>query len=691
MDTVKLHIDGIYVEGSLGQMIYDVAHENGIEIPKLCHSDLVCTYTSCGICAVEVKGNDKLVRACSTEIADGMVIYTNNRRVHENCRAILNLMLSEHRINCRPPCQMACPAYTDCQRYVRMAANGDYALALKTAKEKIPLPASIGRVCPRPCESACRRRGAPISIGTIKEFVANLDMESGKIYVPDVGKPTGKTVAIIGGGPGGLAVAYFLRRLGHGAVIFEAMPQMGGMLRYGIPEYRLPKNILDAEIAAIKGMGVAFHNNIKIGKDKTLQDLQKGYDAVVVAVGAWKAAPLGCKGEDLQGVYGGIDFLRDVITDNAPNFAGKKIAVVGGGNTAMDACRTATRLGAAQVYNIYRRTRDEMPACEIEIEEADEEGVIFRYLTNPLEIIGKDGKVSAINLQIMELGEPDNQGRRRPVAVEGKTELLDVDAVIVAIGQWAVMDGFEALKLNRGQNVDIDETFATNIPGVFAIGDVADRGAGIAIESISDASKVVQTMDRCLLSPEGCRTYSGGYDFALKDEPKGPVSKDPRIAIPRRDGSERNKDFAPVNLPLPENAVKAEAKRCLKCGCKDYHRCKLLEYAARYDIAPKRYDPIQRVVEAQEQKAAKAIKAAALTEPPIEINKTINLDQTKCVFCGLCVRACREALGINTPALAGKSLDTRVSLVKYPPPPEADCASCGKCITACHTNAIKNN
>ncbi|HPO04682.1 MAG TPA: FAD-dependent oxidoreductase, partial [Bacillota bacterium] len=448
MENIKLIIDGKECPGQAGETILDVAKRNGIEIPTLCYDDRVEIYGACGICAVEVEGNPKMVKACATMIAPDMVVNTRTERVLESRKTNLELLLSNHRGDCRPPCVLNCPAGTDCQGYVGLIANGQYRESVKLIKERIPLPGSIGRVCPHPCEDNCRRQlvDEPVSIAWLKRFAA--DMEGDDPYIPPVAKDTGKKVAIIGGGPFGLSLAYYLRQKGHGVTIFESMPHFGGMLRYGIPQYRLPKEVVDGEVAQMEKMGIVLKPNTHVGKDISFEEIKNGFNAVALGVGAWVSTGTGCPGEDAKGVYGGIDFLRKVIKKEEIEL-GDTVAVVGGGNTAMDACRTAVRLGK-KVYNIYRRTKDEMPADLIEIEEAEEEGVIFRNLTNPLEIIKDEkGRVRQIKLQIMELGEPDASGRRAPVPIEGKTEILDVDNVILAIGQAVVYSGLEGFDMTR--------------------------------------------------------------------------------------------------------------------------------------------------------------------------------------------------------------------------------------------------
>ena len=331
----------------------------------------------------------------------------------------LELLLSDHEGDCKAPCSLNCPAGTDCQGYVGLIANGQYREAVKLIKEKVPLPASIGRICPHPCEQACRRKMVedPVAIAHLKSFAADLDLRSWAPYQPECAPDTHRKISIVGGGPAGLTAAYFLRTMGHSVAIYDAMPKMGGMLRYGIPQYRLPKEVLDQEIAAIANLGVTMINNAKIGDGITLDELREGSDAVLVAIGAWTSSSMSVPGESLNGVMGGIDFLRHVAL-NEPSGIGERVAVVGGGNTAMDACRTAVRMGAKEVYIIYRRTRDEMPADALEIAQAEEEGVAFKFLTNPVEILGAGGSVRGVRLQQMALGEPDASGRRRPVPVE---------------------------------------------------------------------------------------------------------------------------------------------------------------------------------------------------------------------------------------------------------------------------------
>ncbi|MDR2727320.1 MAG: (2Fe-2S)-binding protein, partial [Deltaproteobacteria bacterium] len=301
MDTIT--INGTQTDFLPGETVLAAARRAGAFIPTLCHDDRVAPYASCGVCVVEVEGAPRLVRACSTMAAAGQSILTDSPRALAARRTALALLLSDHRGDCRPPCVEACPGKTDCQAYVGLLANGEYKEAIMLTKERLPLPASIGRVCPHPCETACRRKlvEEPISIAQLKYHIADQDLQNGA-YLPEIAADSGKTIAVVGGGPGGLTAAFFLRKQGHAVDVLDMMPEMGGMLRYGIPEYRLPKKVLAGEIALMAAMGIRMHNNVRLGKDIALAKLAADYDAVVVATGAWKSVPMRLSGEDLAGV-----------------------------------------------------------------------------------------------------------------------------------------------------------------------------------------------------------------------------------------------------------------------------------------------------------------------------------------------------------------------------------------------------
>ena len=668
---LNLTINGKNITVEEGTTILQAAKDNGIYIPTLCYDDAVKVYGACGLCVVEAEGIPKLLRSCSAKCSEGMVVNTESKRVVQSRKIAMELLMSAHDGDCVAPCQLNCPARTDCQGYVGLIANGEYEAALKLIKNKVSLPASIGRVCPHPCETACRRGKVDeaINIAQLKAFAADMDLNSDS-YLPEKNAPTGKKIAIIGGGPAGLTAAYRLAISGHEVTVYDMMEKMGGMLRYGIPQYRLPKEVLDKEIAIIEKLGVKMINGVKLGKDFTIASLKAQNDAVIVAVGAWKSSSMRTPGEELDGIYGGIDFLRAVALKQEINI-GDKVVICGGGNTAMDACRTAVRLGAKEVYCVYRRTRNEMPAEDIEITEAEEEGVQFKFLTNPISFNGKDGKVKSVTLQLMELGEPDASGRRRPVAIEGKTEELDVDSVIVAIGQKLVNEDVSELKLTDRGNIEADiDTFKTNIEGVFAIGDATNRGASIAIEAIGEANRCALSID-AYLNGEDIETrvpYISRRDEELIDfqsKEKCPARK-PKV-LP---AAERKNNFDEVCLGYTEEDAKAEASRCLECGCKEYYKCKLLSVAQRYDIHPERF------------------KGEMPQKYTADSNEFIERNSAKCILCGLCVRSCKEVMNISAIGLLGRGFKTEVAPAFNLPLDQTKCTNCGLCVELCPTGAL---
>ena len=675
MEKFKLNINGKEVKGLPGQTILEVARENDIFIPTLCYDERTKIYGSCGICMCEVEGNPKLCKACATVIAPGMVIRTNTERVIESRKTNLELLLSNHTGDCRPPCVLACPAQTDCQGYVGLIANGEYEAALELVKDKIPLPAALGRVCPHPCEEKCRRGliDEPISIQWLKRFVADQDLMGEEAFIPECEPATGKRVAVIGGGPMGLSAAYFLRQKGHDVTIFESMPKAGGMLRYGIPEYRLPKEVLDEEILTIEKMGVEIITDTKIGVDIPFETVREDFDAVLLGIGAWISTGVGCKGEDADGVIGGIDFLRKVVRNEEIEL-GEKVAIVGGGNTAMDACRTAVRLGAKEVYNIYRRTKDEMPADMVEIEEAEEEGVIFKNLTNPIEVIkDENGHAKEVVLQVMELGEPDASGRRRPIPVEGKTETIAIDTMILAIGQAVDASIFDCDKTRKNAIAYDKETFMTSMPGVFAGGDCGNDKISIAVEAIADAKKVSESID-AYLDGEIIR-YEKPY-FVERDDINEKTFEDRerecRPEMPQLSAEERKNNFSEV-IPDGYTAeqAEAEASRCLECGCHDYFECKLIDLAHQYDVKPERFAGDKNTIEFEDD------------------HPFIVRDPNKCILCGLCVRVCDEIMGVGALGLVHRGFDTVVKPNMEKPLIESGCVSCGQCVSVCPTGALQ--
>jgi formate dehydrogenase beta subunit len=461
------------------------------------------------------------------------------------------------------PCRQACPAHIDIPRYLYFIAQGKYSEALAVNREKVPFPGTLGRVCIHPCEQACRRGelNDPICIKFSKRFASDHDTGLWK-QNSKVAPPTDKKVAVVGAGPAGLTTAYYLAKQGHKVTVFEALPQTGGMLRVGIPAYRLPREILDAEIKEIENVGVEIKTNIRVESVDSL--FEQGYDAVFLGLGAHKGTKLGAEGEDSPGVIDGVTFLRQVSLAEKVKI-GKKIAIIGGGNAAIDCSRTALRLGAKEVTIIYRRTRNEMPAAPEEVEEALHEGVKITFLAVPNQVRVRNGHLELECLR-MKLGEPDASGRRRPVPIEGSEFTSDFDNIIASIGQVPEIPSQLGVKLGRGDVIKVGaKTLGTSREGVFAGGDVVTGPASV-IQSIAQGRQAASSIDKylggsgiideCLIPPEKVDPKIGrDGDFADRRKP----------IMPCLHIKQRLADFTEVELGYAEPTAIEEAKRCLRC------------------------------------------------------------------------------------------------------------------------------
>ncbi len=681
---IEVTLNGIKVQTDPGITILELARRNGIEIPTLCHDDELKPFGSCWVCAVEVKGRRGFVTSCGTTIAPGMEITTENEDIIAARKMALELLVSNHYADCEAPCKIACPDHVDIQSYVSLIANGQYHDAVKVIKDTLPLPLSIGRVCPAFCEKECRRQIVenPIAIRQLKRFAADEDLNDAWNYIPEKSASTGKRVAIVGAGPSGLTCGYYLSNLGHEVTVFEGAPAAGGWLRYGIPQYRLPKEILDREIELLCANGMKIQYNVMLGKDIMLGDLQSTYDAVYLALGAQKAVPMPVKGSELEGCYLGVDFLKAYSLGNTPNL-GKKVAIVGGGNTAIDCARTAIRLGC-EVSVIYRRTKDEMPAEPFEIEAAGHEGVIFHYLCNPVEYFGENGKLREVKIEKMKLGEPDSSGRRRPEPT-GEYFTESYDSIIAAISQVPEVDIFaeegnfiegRVLPLSRWQTAVVDEkTMHTGLANVFAGGDF-QRGAATAIEAIADGRLASEAIDRFLKGESlaaDCYRFDAKKGAKVKDispEEFSVFERAERAVMPEIALEKAKTTFTEVEEGFDEAVAKAEADRCLECGCQVNETCKLREYCSDYKVDALSFP-------------------GSINKHPIDYSHPyIVRDTNKCINCGRCVRTCAEVQGAAVLGYIYRGFSAVVAPEFGESLTQTTCESCGKCIAVCPVGAL---
>ncbi len=546
-------------------------------------------------------------------------------------------------------CQDACPVHTRAPHYISAIARGDFDQAFKINLEDNLFPAILGRICVHPCEEKCRRGlliDSPISICSLKRASAD-HKTSSPPYEKSIIK-RGKRIAIIGAGPSGLSAANDLAKMGYSVTIYETFPIPGGMLNVGIPPYRLPREVVSQAIDEVRRLGVEIRTEAPIGKEITLEDLRKDYDAVYIAAGAHKAEKLGIPGEDLKGVIHGVTFMRR-INLKEPFRIGSRVAVVGGGNTAMDAARSSFRLGAEEVSILYRRTREEMPVDPRELDQVEEEGIKIHYLTQPIRVLSKDGiTVSGVRCIRNRLGDPEKDGRRRPVPIEGSEFDIEVDFLIPAVSQSpdiSFLPDEIGLEISKWDRLAVNlETFETNIPAIFAGGDFV-TGPRDVIRVIADGRKAALSIHQYLSG----ETYQKSSPFFTPipevridpDLEKIPRQKVETISIEERKGFEKE-----VELGFSREVALKEAKRCLQCHLFTiFDRTRCILCGGCVDICPKFCLRMAKLDEIEgDEKLTNLVKTLyglSWEEAVRERVATVMIkEESRCIQCGLCAKRC---------------------------------------------------
>ncbi len=680
MKKISLTIDAVQVSAAPGMTILEAARQAGITIPTLCHlTAQKPEHGHCGICAVTC-ASQGLVYACSTPVSEGMVIATESEEVKEHRRQRLAILAETHFGDCKAPCNLTCPGQINVQGYIGHVAKGQYEEAVRLVMERNPLPFSVGRLCRRFCESRCRRvlMDAPIAINHLKRFVADWCMKhNADLKIPKQPE-TGKRVAVVGGGPAGLTAAFYLAKNGHAVTIYEAEEQLGGLLRYGVPEYKVPKQVLDYEIANILKLGIEVRTGQRLGKDLPLATLKNQYDAVLLTIGAGLDQPLAIPGADLHGVLPGLYFLRRFNAGKTADLQGKTAAVLGGSNIAIESARCLRRLGYTRVTVINPKTElAELAATPAALREAEAEQVQFLFMAEAKTIKAEHGLL-ALELNRLRLGAPDQRGRQQIVPCEPPaTNILHVDTVVYALGQLACADGLvadTALELTAQELIKQDSRSGlTNIDKVYTAGE-ASNGSKALIQVVSSARKVAETIHTTLTgaskAPAELRfNFTRGKAFAdVNLSTFTGLAVEMRAKMPERPFQEAVQDKEPIRLGLDEESARREAKRCLSCGCLAYDRCDFKQLCLDNSIDP------NKVCQASAPRYSKDSSHAML-----------EVDLNKCVYCRRCANACEyNALDLTCASTDAQGRAVDISL-RF----NDNCVHCGNCADHCSTGSLR--
>jgi NADPH-dependent glutamate synthase beta subunit-like oxidoreductase/formate hydrogenlyase subunit 6/NADH:ubiquinone oxidoreductase subunit I/ferredoxin len=707
--VIRIEVDGRIVEGLEGQTILEVCRDNGIEIPTLCYEPKLPGFGACRMCVVEVEGEEHPPISCSRTAEEGMKVQTQTEDMRRLRRTNLELIFSDHNAYCLPPCQNKCPSHIDIPGFLKANAEADWRESTRIFKRTIPFPSILGRVCPAPCEEHCRRDEVDEAIAIrdshryagdqVLKAMLNEDEDPPVPF--EVQPKTGRRTAVIGSGPAGMAAAYYLLISGHDVTVFERDPAPGGMHRYGIPQYRLPKvEVLEAEYESVWRLGGRLESNQGLGRDFTLDDLQnQGYDAVCIAIGCYDTNKLGVPGEDAQGVFDGLEYLR-TATLGLPveGHAGSRVVVIGGGFTSMDCTRTSIRQGAKEVTLVYRRDMKDMPAAN-EVHEALEEGAQAIFQAGPVRVvIDKKNRVTGVEFIRMRPGEPDASGRRRPEPAPGTEFTIPCDRVLLAIGQgpeldWVGQPGNHGLSATKQRRLKADAvTFETGRPGVFATGDVR-IGAATVVQAIAEGRRAAYAVDAYLRGNDlsGIRTRQGLAEPQpefLSIVPFTAETKEPRYRLQAMEAEVRNRSYLEYEIPYTPAEAIAESTRCLQCTCEAIGYCDLRRLGIEYGTTLSTLEPQNHQGAGFRSVTENRFTGTNHDYIRDDSHAFILREPSRCIDCGRCAQVCSEVVGAACYDFMRIGFDTLVTTPLDMSLNDTPCVSCGRCAETCPTGAL---
>ena len=705
---IRIEVDGRVVEGFEGQTILEVCRDNGIEIPTLCYEPKLPGFGACRMCVVDVEGQEHPPISCSQRAEPEMVVNTQTEEVRRLRRTNLELIFSDHNAYCLPPCQNKCPSHIDIPGFLKANAEANFRESTRIFKRTIPFPSVLGRVCPAPCEEHCRRDEVDEAIAIrdshryAGDQVLRSMLDDGEDPpVPFEMQPkSGRKAAVIGSGPAGMAAAYYLLIAGHDVTVFERDPAPGGMLRYGIPQYRLPKvEVLEAEYESVTRLGGRIVCNAGLGTEFGLDDLQnQGFAAVIVAIGCYDTNKLGVPGEDADEVLDGLEYLRTATLGLPyPGHAGKRVVVVGGGFTSMDCSRTSIRQGAAEVTLVYRRDMKDMPASN-EVHEAIEEGVTAIFQAGPTRVItDKKGKVTGIEFIRMRPGEPDASGRRRPEPAPGTEFTIPCDRVLLAIGQgpeltW-IGPGSEGPQATKQRRLKADAvTFQTDRPGVFGTGDVR-IGAATVVAAVAEGRRSAYAVDAYLkgLDLTAIKTrqqLAEPQPEFLSIVPFTSEQKEPRYRMKAMDAAVRNRSYIEYEIPYSPEEVIAESTRCLQCTCEAIGFCDLRRLGIEYGTTLQTLEPQNHQGAGFRSVTENRFTGTNHDYIRDDSHAFILREPSRCIDCGRCAQVCAEVVGAACYDFMRIGFDTLVTTPLDMSLNDTPCVSCGRCAETCPTGAL---